>query len=145
MHTLIEYLDGIEDDGCRDITHDIIETFINKYSDELMKGHEREYTKEWLEIKIAGRLLFLLWRVFEYDLSQDGERYVFFASDGGNSGISVEAKDPDGNAVPLSVWSEAKAEDILSSCICDDESTRRNITEVISDIIRNTLWKECEL
>ena len=145
MHTLIEYLDGIEDDGCRDMTNDIIKTFINKYSDELMKGHEREYTKEWLEIKIAGRLLFLLWRVFEYDLSQDGERYVFFASDDGNSGISAEAKGPDGNAVPLSVWSAAKAEDILSSFIDEDELTSGNIIEVISDIIRNTLWKECEL
>ena len=145
MYTLIEYLDGIEDDGCRDMTNDIIKTFINKYSDELMKGHEREYTKEWLEIKIAGCLLFLLWHVFEYDISPGCERYVFFASDDGDGGISTEAKDQGGNVVPLSVWSEAKAEDILSSFIDEDELTSGNIIEVISDIIRNTLWKECEL
>ena len=145
MYTLIEYLDGIEDDGCRDITHDIIEAFINKYSDELMKGHEREYTKEWLEIKIAGRLLFLLWHVFEYDISPGGERYVFFASDNGDGGINTGAKDQGGNVVPLSVWSAAKTEYILSSFIDDDELTNGNIIEVISDIIRNTLWKECEL
>ena len=145
MYTLIEYLDGVEDDGYRDITHDIIETFIDKYSDELMKGHEGEYTKEWLEIKIAGRLLFLLWQVFEYDISAGGERYIFFASDGEGCRISTKAKDQGGNVVPLSIWSAAKAGDILSSYIDDDELTSGNITEVISDIIRNTLWKECEL
>ena len=145
MHTLIEYLDWVENDGCMDITHDIIEKFINKYSDELMKGHEGEYTKEWLEIKIAGRLLFLLWHVFEFDISQGGERYVFFASDNGDGGINTKAKDQGGNIVPLSAWSAAKTEYILSSFIDDDELTSENKIEVISDIIRNTLWKGCEL